>query len=92
MRGRQQLGRLGGALALSAALAAGAAAPAFAATQTPIQHVVVLYQENISFDHYFGTYPNVACIRTRRVGGEQYGQSFTALAGTPTVNGFTTEL
>ena len=24
---------------------------------TPIKHVVVLFQENISFDHYFGTYP-----------------------------------
>ncbi len=26
-------------------------------TNTPIKHVVVLFQENISFDHYFGTYP-----------------------------------
>ena len=26
-------------------------------TLTPIKHVVVLFQENISFDHYFGTYP-----------------------------------
>ncbi len=26
-------------------------------TATPIKHVVVLFQENISFDHYFGTYP-----------------------------------
>lgn len=26
-------------------------------TRTPIKHVVVLYPENISFDHYFGTYP-----------------------------------
>ena len=25
---------------------------------TPIQHLVVIFQENISFDHYFGTYPN----------------------------------
>ena len=24
---------------------------------TPIQHLVVIFQENISFDHYFGTYP-----------------------------------
>ena len=24
---------------------------------TPIKHVVVIFQENISFDHYFGTYP-----------------------------------
>ena len=26
-------------------------------TTTPIKHVVVIFQENISFDHYFGTYP-----------------------------------
>jgi phospholipase C len=25
-----------------------------------IQHVVVIFQENASFDHYFGTYPNAA--------------------------------
>src|SRR5215469_2846680 len=28
------------------------------ATATPIRHFVLLYQENNSFDHYFGTYPN----------------------------------
>ncbi len=31
-----------------------------AATATPIKHVVVIFQENVSFDHYFGTYPNAA--------------------------------
>ena len=40
------------------------AGPAFAAdrddfkTATPIKHVVVIFQENVSFDHYFGTYPH----------------------------------
>ena len=29
-------------------------------TSTPIKHLVVIYQENVSFDHYFGTYPNAA--------------------------------
>jgi len=29
-------------------------------TATPIQHVVVIFQENVSFDHYFGTYPHAA--------------------------------
>ncbi|MBV9356613.1 MAG: phospholipase, partial [Chloroflexi bacterium] len=24
----------------------------------PIHHLVVIFQENVSFDHYFGTYPN----------------------------------
>jgi|SRR5580700_5125738 phospholipase C len=27
-------------------------------TSTPIKHVVVIFDENISFDHYFGTYPH----------------------------------
>ena len=34
--------------------------PALAApppATTPIQHIVVIFGENISFDHYFGTYP-----------------------------------
>ena len=38
-------------------------APAYAGpkdfpTKTPIKHVVVIFQENVSFDHYFGTYPH----------------------------------
>ena len=42
------------------------AAPSFAdgnngpKTTTPIKHVVVIFQENVSFDHYFGTYPYAA--------------------------------
>lgn len=27
-------------------------------TTTPIKHVVVIFQENVSFDHYFATYPH----------------------------------
>jgi phospholipase C len=27
-------------------------------TETPIKHLVVIFQENVSFDHYFGTYPH----------------------------------
>jgi phospholipase C len=26
-------------------------------TKTPIKHLVIIFQENVSFDHYFGTYP-----------------------------------
>jgi phospholipase C len=47
-------------------------------TATPIKHLVVIYQENVSFDHYFGTYPNAA---------NTDGQPFTPLPGTPQVNG-----
>ena len=50
-------------------------------TATPIKHVVVIYGENVSFDHYFATYPSAT-----NPAGEP---SFTAAAGTPTVNGLT---
>src|SRR6202451_1038364 len=60
--------------------------PAFAASQPtsknmPIQHIVVIFDENISFDHYFGTYPNAL--------NPPHETPFTALAGTPNVNGLT---
>ena len=29
-------------------------------TATPIKHLVVIFQENVSFDHYFATYPVAA--------------------------------
>lgn len=32
-------------------------------TKTPIKHVVVIFQENVSFDHYFGTYPHAANLQ-----------------------------
>jgi phospholipase C len=60
-----------------------AAATMNAATATPIKHLVVIFQENVSFDHYFGTYPHAANID---------GQPFTPKAGTPTVNGLSTAL
>ncbi len=59
---------------------------AVAATQPKkaIRHVVVIFNENVSFDHYFGTYP-VA----QNPPGEP---AFTALPGTPAVDGLTPEL
>jgi phospholipase C len=50
------------------------------ATTTPIQHLVVIFQENISFDHYFGTYPNAA-------NNNPSEPVFKAAPNTPTVNG-----
>jgi len=52
-------------------------------TATPIKHVVVLFDENESFDHYFGTYPNAA---------NTDGSPFHAKPGTPKVNGLTPQL
>ena len=73
------------ALAASTIVAAGLAAPGFAAddgdapTATQIKHVVVIFQENITFDHYFATYPKAA-----NPAGER---EFVARDGTPGVNG-----
>jgi phospholipase C len=57
---------------------------AHASTSTPIKHLVVIFQENVSFDHYFATYPNAV-----NAPGEP---RFTAAPGTPTVNGLSTAL
>lgn len=49
------------ALTLTAAsYALAKTAPQPGMTATPIKHVVIIYQENVSFDHYFGTYPHAA--------------------------------
>ena len=66
--------------------------PAFAADNaapnadpaTPIKHLVVIFQENVSFDHYFGTYP----AATNPAGEPK----FFAAPSTPAVNGFTNAL
>jgi phospholipase C len=53
-------------------------------TVTPIQHLVVIFNENVSFDHYFGTYP----VATNPKGEPK----FTAVSITPNVNGLTNAL
>ncbi|WP_328538693.1 phospholipase C [Streptomyces sp. NBC_00344] len=73
-----------GALAGAAALTVlGGALPASAdryghhgsgAAATPVKHLVVIFQENVSFDHYFATYPKAA---------NTDGTTFTADRNTP---------
>ncbi|WP_405662720.1 phospholipase C [Streptomyces sp. NBC_00079] len=79
-RGLTRAGALFGAAALASA---GGAVPASAAaghghsgthTATPIKHLVVIYDENVSFDHYFATYPKAA---------NTDGTPFKAAARTP---------
>ena len=48
------------------------------ATKTPIKHLVVIFSENRSFDHYFGTYPNAQNPLNE--------PAFVAAAGTTTPN------
>lgn len=53
-------------------------------TKTPIKHLVVIFQENRPFDHYFGTYPTA-----QNNPGET---PFVAKKNTPSVNGLTRPL
>lgn len=50
----------------------------------PIGHLVVIFQENVSFDHYFATYPHALNLPGEPV--------FEPKLGTPTVNGLTPSL
>lgn len=75
-----------GAMALAAGITATIATPAVQSgasparqhAASPIQHLVVIFQENVSFDHYFATYPTAV---------NSSGSSFVAKPGTPAVNG-----
>jgi phospholipase C len=69
-------GLLASGAVLCSAYAADTAHPA---TATPIKHLVVIFQENVSFDHYFATYPKAA-----NPSGEP---RFVAAPDTPSVNG-----
>jgi len=53
-------------------------------TSTPIKHLVVIFQENVSFDHYFGTYPHAV--------NPPHEPRFKASPDTPAVNGYTDAL
>ena len=48
---------------------------------TPIKHLLVIYLENIAFDHYFATYPNAENLPDE--------PHFSALPNTPSINGLT---
>lgn len=52
-----------------------------ATTATPIQHLIIIFQENVSFDHYFGSYPYA-----ENLDGEI---PFYASANTPSIDGLT---
>jgi phospholipase C len=70
---------LAGLAAAVAAVAADQDSPT-PKTATPIRHVVIIFQENVSFDHYFGTYPQTA-------NNDPTGPSFgPASPDTPSVN------
>ncbi len=84
-RRRAVAGAVAMALGLAVVIAGPGAGLSVAApkTATPIKHLVVIFGENVSFDHYFGTYPNAT---------NTSGQHFTAAPGTPAVNGLSPAL
>lgn len=51
---------------------------------TPIDHLVIIFQENISFDHYFGTYPYALNLENET--------PFYPSSDTPSVNGLANSL
>ena len=78
-------GFMGGIAAVAAApalIGVGRAAglSAGAGLRDKIDHIVVIFQENRAFDHYFGTYPTAANPAAEPM--------FTAAMGTPQVNGY----
>src|SRR5215471_13316958 len=74
------LGAVGIALVPSLSVANVSQDPALSTrTATPIKHLVVIFQENVSFDHYFATYP----VATNPKGEP----AFRAREGSPDVNG-----
>ena len=61
---------------------AGPASSSSSETTTPVEHLVVIFQENVSFDHYFATYP----VALNPPGEPR----FHASDDTPSVNGLGT--
>jgi phospholipase C len=60
------------------------ATAAIASTTTPIKHIIIIFQENVSFDHYFGTYPDA--LNTGN------GTKFISNPQTPAINGLNSAL
>ena len=53
---------------------------------TPIKYVVVIFGENISYDHYFGTYPKVAYSAANALNANENDQTNFVLSGTAQAN------
>ena len=66
-------------VALNSSFAGQQNRPTGGGTTYPIHNIVVIFQENVSFDHYFATYPHAL-----NLAGEP---RFEAKLQTPTVNG-----
>lgn len=85
----KDLSKVAGLLVVASSLCSFPVQAASSAT-TPIKYIVAIFQENNSFDHYFGAYPNALCpggtapVLAPCTAGES---AFTPLPNTPSVNG-----
>ena len=68
------------ACAVTMLMSSSASADPDVQTKTPIKHIVAIFQENVSFDHYFGTYPRA---EANKDGSVYFGR---ARPDTPRVN------
>jgi phospholipase C len=75
---------LAGVLLNPAMIVAAPQSQHYGGTATPIKHLVIIFQENVSFDHYFGSYPKALNLK-----GEK---PWYAAPGTPSVNGYSPAL
>ncbi|MFZ1012433.1 MAG: alkaline phosphatase family protein, partial [Terracidiphilus sp.] len=80
---RKPLAALSAALVVIGTLSSAAPAEDFHHA-TPVKHVIVIFNENISFDHYFASYPYA-----QNGSGET---RFQASRGTPIANNLVTPL
>ena len=55
----------------------------YSQTKTPIKHIVVIFQENVAFDHYFATYPHSVNLAGEPV--------FSSSPNTPSINGLSSQ-
>jgi phospholipase C len=62
------------------------------ATTTPIGRVVIIFQENRTFDNYFGTYPHAANLPNEQSWVGVPAPQFSPLNVTMSVNGLTPDL
>ncbi len=80
----KRVGHLVGAVLTSVLVATPMCYVASIKPKEAILYIVVIFQENVSFDHYFATYPYAL--------NPQGEPKFTALPGSPKVEGLSGDL
>ncbi len=78
---------MGGLLALSAGLVGTGSGQGSPAPRVPIDHIIVLFQENRTFDHYFGHFPGAdGLANVRHPQTDKAGKPYEVLPPPPAHN------